>query len=362
MTKTNKIVTTILFACALAFILCAQTSCKNESTNTDSMSTIEDIYKREVKYPKNIERVATVGSATRICVYAGATDKLCAITESDSENILRPYTIAYKDKFSNIQTTNNGNHINETNIDKEKLLSLNPDVIFSTRSKDECTKLQNEINIPVIGVYFQDEMFSEEVYRSIETIGIVCNTEKHSQSTIEYLKNFELELKNLNTDNKTPIYRGAVNFKGSKGLTGTISNYCIYKTLGINNVADRSDINSCYDTNIEQIVTWNPKYVFLDCTNANKITTDWQNNSSILTKISAFSDNNVYYVAPFNSNGTNIEYGLCEAFYTAHILNPQKIDKSNLQTKFREIFIKLDGSDIYDEINANGIKFEKAKF
>lgn len=123
---------------------------------------ITDFNGRNVQYPSDVERIATVGSAARSVVYAGAQSKLVAITEMDRPTELRPYTLVDPELFSSLPTTSDGNHLNSTNIDKEKLLELNPDVILSSRSKSECERLQKDLNIPVIGVGFQDEILLVE--------------------------------------------------------------------------------------------------------------------------------------------------------------------------------------------------------
>ena len=128
----------------------------------DANDMITDFNGRNVQYPSNVERIATVGSAARSVVYAGAQDKLVAITEMDRPTELRPYTLVDPELFSSLPTTSDGNHLNSTNIDKEKLLEINPDVILSSRSKSECERLQKDLNIPVIGVGFQDEILLVE--------------------------------------------------------------------------------------------------------------------------------------------------------------------------------------------------------
>ena len=55
-------------------------------------------------------------------------------------------------------------------------------------------------------------------------------------------------------DNQLRMYRGAINFKGSKDLTGTYSHYCVFDALKATNVADRNDIEGAYDTTLEQIL------------------------------------------------------------------------------------------------------------
>lgn len=365
MTRRRFYIFFIIVGFALFIIALLFTSCDKKATisnDNNNSKIIEDIYGRQINVPNDVTKIATVGSAARITTYAGCNDKLVAVTEMEKEDILRPYTIAWADTFKQLPATSNGNHINNTTVDKEKMLSLKPDVIFSSRVASECDQLQNDLNIPVVGISFHDEIFSDNVYRSIKICGEVANTQKHAEEVIEYIKGLKSDLdKHCNNTNKK-IYKGAVNFKGSKDLCGTISNYCVYAAIKQKNVADKENIDSAYDTNLEQIYNWNPDYIFMDCTNSSKIETQIDKNKHMFDNINAYKNHNMYYVAPFNFNGTNLEYGLCEAYYTASIINENAFEDYNLEEKFDEIFYMLDGKKIFSQLKELGIKFEKANF
>lgn len=174
----------------MAIIICIAliiSSC-NYKEIKNANEQITDINGRAVKYPSNVERIATVGSAARNVVYAGAIDKLVAITEQDRPTELRPYTLVNTELFSTLPTTSEGNHLNATNIDKEKLLEINPDVIFSSRDKDECDRLQNDLSIPVIGVGSQDEIVLNTFSMTLKIVGEVCKTTEIANKRIGYLK------------------------------------------------------------------------------------------------------------------------------------------------------------------------------
>ena len=75
-----------ILACTIFFVsACNYREIRRENTS------ITDIDGRNVQYPREVEKIATVGSAARVVVYAGAQDKLIGITEMDRPNVLRPY-------------------------------------------------------------------------------------------------------------------------------------------------------------------------------------------------------------------------------------------------------------------------------
>lgn len=78
-----------ILACTIFFVsACDYRDIRRENTS------ISDIDGRDVQYPREVEKIATVGCAARVVVYGGAQDKLVGITEMDRPNVLRPYTIA----------------------------------------------------------------------------------------------------------------------------------------------------------------------------------------------------------------------------------------------------------------------------
>lgn len=247
----------IMFSCLfIAIIVCMGlilSSCflRDSSKNTRS---VLDVYSRDVTYPKDVNRIATVGSATRMVVYAGAQDKLVAITDMDKPSELRPYTLVNPELFASLPSTNNGNQYNDISINKEAMLEAKPDVIFSSRSAEECDKLQNELKIPVIGVLGTEDLTNDLSYKPLLIIGEVTGSEDKAYKTVGYIRNVVNIVLTARSDNQIKMYRGAINFKGSKDLTGTYSNYCIYKILKSINVADNPEIDGAYDTNLEQIL------------------------------------------------------------------------------------------------------------
>lgn len=228
--------------------------CSGTTISSKDTTKIMDSYKREVRVPTDVQRVATVGCATRLVVYAGAVDKLVAITEMDRPSELRPYTIAYEEEFKNLPTTNDGNHLNSTTVDEEKMLEIKPDVIISSRSADECEKLQEHIKIPVIGVDAQGDLLDDQYASSIQIVGLACGTSEHANQLIGYARGIYNELYNVTKPTSPRVYRGAINYKGSKDLTGTYSEFNVYKTISATNVADNPNIKGAYDTTLEQIL------------------------------------------------------------------------------------------------------------
>lgn len=158
------------------------------------------------------------------------------------------------------------------------------------------------------------------------------------------------------------LYRGAINYKGSKDLTGTCSHYCVFDAIKATNVADREDIKGAYDTTLEQILAWNPDYIFMDYENKNKVAEQINSNPAVFSQLKAFNNQNVYFVPPINSNGTNVEYGLCEAAFIAKVLFPQLYTHITPEQEYGKIFEAILGKNIYPELVNRGLVIGKASF
>ena len=366
-----------IFVAALAVFTLALTACGSNSAASGSASdasssaaatkTVVDAYGRSVEVPKDAKTAATVGSGARFVVYAGAQDKLIAVTEMETTPAMnRPYAIAYKDLFANLPSTSNGNHLLETNVNKEQLMDLNPDVIISSRSAEECDALQKDTGIPVIGITYQNQLFTDNVYNSITCVGEALGTEDHANEVVAKLKEWDADLKARTADiadaDKPSVYVGAVNYKGAKSFTGTYANYAPLVELNAKNVADETGQKAAVDVDLEQIGNWDPDYMFLNAGNMDLMKADYANNQAFFDGLKAFRQGNLYTQPFFNFNGTNIDTGICDTYFIGATIYPDKFADVDLKAKYSEIYTALLGVDFYQAMQQNGMDFKSMSF
>ncbi len=366
-----------IFVAALAVFTLALTACGSNGAASDSASdasssaaatkTVVDAYGRSVEVPKDAKTAATVGSGARFVVYAGAQDKLIAVTEMETTPAMnRPYAIAYKDLFANLPSTSNGNHLLETNVNKEQLMDLNPDVIISSRSAEECDALQKDTGIPVIGITYQNQLFTDNVYNSITCVGEALGTEDHANEVVAKLKEWDADLKARTADiadaDKPSVYVGAVNYKGAKSFTGTYANYAPLVELNAKNVADETGQKAAVDVDLEQIGNWDPDYMFLNAGNMDLMKADYANNQAFFDGLKAFQQGNLYTQPFFNFNGTNVDTGICDTYFIGATIYPDKFADVDLKAKYSEIYTTLLGVDFYQTMQQNGMDFKSMSF
>lgn len=366
-----------IFVAALAVFALTLTACGSNNAASGSASaasssaaatkTVVDAYGRSVEVPKDAKTAATVGSGARFVVYAGAQDKLIAVTEMETTPAMnRPYAIAYKGLFADLPSTSNGNHLLETNVNEEQLMDLNPDVIISSRSAEECDALQKDTGIPVIGITYQNQLFTDNAYNSITCVGEALGTEDHASEVVAKLKEWDADLKARTADiadaDKPSVYVGAVNYKGAKSFTGTYANYAPLVELNAKNVADETGQKAAVDVDLEQIGNWDPDYMFLNAGNMDLMKADYANNQAFFDGLKAFQQGNLYTQPFFNFNGTNIDTGICDTYFIGATIYPDKFADVDLKAKYSEIYTTLLGVDFYQVMQQNGMDFKSMSF
>ena len=364
----------LVAAGAAALLALSLGGCASQSKNDpqpepaqEAVNQVTDAYGRTVELPAQVETAATVGSGARFVVYAGGQDKLIAVTDMETEpSPARPYTEVYAEEFASLPSTSNGNHLMETSVDTEKLLELNPDVIISSRSAEECDQLQNQIGIPVVGISYQNNLFSDDVYTSIEVVGKALGTSEHAENVVESMKGWKSDLEartaSIPDENKPSVYTGAVNFKGAKSFGGTYAQYAPFEAANVDNVADQTGQKGSFDIDLEQLAEWNPDIMFLNAGNIDLMKKDYENNAELFDSLDAFKNGRLYTQPSFNFNGTNVEMGICDAFFVGATVYPEAFADMDLPAKYDEVFSTMLGKDYYGTMKSLGMDFKRISF
>lgn len=361
----------MLVACVFAFTLlsaCSSrsnepSSSENVGLSSEQVKVVVDGYNRKVEVPADAQTAATVGSAARVVVYAGAQDKLIAVSDMEkTPELSRPYSIAYEEVFADLPSTNTGNHIIELNTDIEQLKELAPDVIISNRGADECDALQAATGIPVLGVNYQNQLFSDSFINSLECVGEALGVESRAQAVIAKLQEWQEDLRNRTADvpreERVPVYFGAINYLNGHGWEGTYSNYAVAEVANIYNVANDVNSDGFVEVTLDQIGEWNPEFMFLNSGNYNLLKSAYDDNPEFFKSLKAFQTGNLYTQPFYNYNGTNIEVALCEAYFVGSTVYPERFTDVDLDARYTEIFeTLLGGYDFYTVMRQNGRGF-----
>ncbi|ABN07262.1 periplasmic binding protein [Methanocorpusculum labreanum Z] len=364
----RKIVTVLLLL-ALTLV-CMSAGCVSTSEETGGGTiTITDSGGRVVVVPDNPERIAVSGSgSTRYFAYLNVTDRLVAIDYQDSNllnfpNDVRPYMLAHPE-IKDLPALGTAKGV----VDAEKLLSINPDILFMAGYSDTAIQSANEIQektgIPVVLFYAGDYVTNgDKVASSLKMIGNILHVDKRADDVIQYFADVRADLETRTAGipdaEKPSVYVGGISYSGAHGLDGTDPTYYPFTVLHAMNVA--SVINATTSTGYaaiskEQILGWDPDIIFVDLGTMNAAgggaIIELQTDPSY-QELTAVKTGEVYAVNPHTSMGTNHETSMANAYYIGTILYPEQFADINPAEKANEIYTFIDGAPVYEQLKAN---------
>jgi len=326
--------------------------------------TFTDTQGREITLDKAVERIITRSpDEARIVIALGYGDKLVA-GEQATKSCLCPMT------FDNTAEGCTGCY--DTIIDGrmpdlpeistrydiyfEKIAALQPDIIFCGNLKD-AEAFEDKIGCPVVVLGGQGWNFGDDGYfSSIRVAGKALDVEDKSDELIAFIKGKVDMIKSV-TDSKKPeeeprVYfasRGASNAfydpKEGRDFTRTEPKYDPLTMAGGINIA--SEINgSTVNVALEQIIAWNPDYIFISNSDAgNNTGLDFIKNCPELSSINAIKNGNVYNCFYPHCRGTPPDRNLLNMVYMARLLYPDDFKDLDMENEGNEIFKAFLGVD-----------------
>jgi len=352
----------------VALCLCA--GCVSTPDEIDNGTiTITDSAGRVVVVPDNPERIAVSGSgSTRYFAYLNVTDRLVAIDYQDSSLLnfdkdVRPYMLAHPE-IKNLPALGTAKGV----VDAEKLLSINPDILFMAGYSDTAIQSANEIQektgIPVVLFYAGDYVTNgDKVASSLRMIGKILHVDKRAEDVIQYFADVRTDLETRTAGipdaEKPSVYVGGIAYSGAHGLDGTDPTYYPFTVLHAMNVA--SVINATTSTGYaaiskEQILGWDPDIIFVDLGTMNAAgggaIYELQTDPSY-HELTAVKTGEVYAVNPHTSMVTNHETSMANAYYIGTVLYPKLFADINPAEKANEIYTFVDGAPVYEQLKAN---------
>ncbi len=225
--------------------------------------TVQDQAGRTVTIKKKYERVAFSSVRPLPATYFAVTgniDTLVGMNPSSRSAALASMFVILCPEIANVPTNFIVN--NDTNI--EELMKLNPEVVFClNKNTDEINALE-AAGITAVGLETNGTDPIELFAAWADLIGQVMGEQNRAKAIIEESRKAAQEVKDIAktiTDKKKVmfLYRdegGTLQVAGSN----LYSQYWI-ETIGAENVA--KDCNNVTEVSMEQIMQWNPEYIFI---------------------------------------------------------------------------------------------------
>jgi iron complex transport system substrate-binding protein len=346
----------LLFGCLLILfvvelIIAGPCSAKETIAVTDTVG-------REVIIPKDPQRIICISPGTlRLILYAGGKGKVVGVEDIEAANPkTRPYWIANSD-LSRLPSIGPGgpNTINKE-PDLEKVLAVNPDVVFiSYMDRGKADSLQEKTGIPVIVLsYGPFGTFSEVVYDSIRLVGQALGREAQAKTVIDFIggsrRDLFFRVKGFPEDQKPTVYVGGIGFKGTHGIQSTETLYAPFEWVKARNRAMSEGKKGHLFVDKEKILSWNPDIIFIDSGGSELVRQDYEKKPDFYEGLNAFKSRRVHVLHSFNWYMTNIGTVIADAYTVGKILYPKRFEDVNLAAKADEIYTFLVGKPVYDQL------------
>lgn len=345
----------VIMILMISLVACStQVANNDESNETEKkVPTVTDVNGRTVELPEKVEKVVVTGvGALRLYAYAGNLEKLVGVEAVEHANAIgRPYTTINQERFKSLPVIGEGGP--QKGNDPEKIVTMDPDVIFTTYENPD--ELQRKTGIPVVSLsYGNNAVFDDKIYESLKLIGLVVGTHDHAKDQVAYLKACETDLKTrtsgIEKEKAPKVYVGAMGSKGAHGIESTRGKFIILDVINANNVVDQTGKDGGLMVDKEQILQWDPDFIFIDMNGLPSVLEDYQNNKVFYKSLSATKNKKVYGQMPFNFLTTNIDTAITDAYFIGKMIYPEAFHDVDVEKKADEIYTQLLGKPFYEQM------------
>lgn len=367
----------LALALTLAMLLVLAAGCTNQTPTEGSESTGEpsaapsestpqtrillDSEGREVELPSTVERIVCVGvGALRYSCYVGAADLVVGVEDYETKpGMSRLYNYVNFDKLRDLPVigTNGEPYV-------EQIIAADPQVIvMSAYAKQNADELSEKTGIPVVVVPGSDTTLDDKAYETIRILGELYGKTERADELTAYLRGVQSDLDertaSIENADKPTVYVGGVSFKGAHGFEGTEAGYGPFELIHAQNLADTTGQTGAFSIDVEQVLAWDPDYIFLDFNGMDLIREDYAAHPDFYNSLTAVKEGRVYSQISFRSSASNLETALADAYYAACVMFPEQFKDVDPVEKAGEIFTELLGTNPYADLKEAGYEFRQ---
>ncbi len=308
--------------------------------------TVTDLAGRDVTVPGRVERLIALGPGSlRLVVYLGALDRIVGIEDFERRMVrdlyVRPYASTLGDEFLGLPVVGTGGP--GALPDHEKVLMCRPDLIVAVSiDPAQLDNIQEKTGVPTIYLsYGKLGVWREEAQRSLSLLGDILGRKERAAELNEYVAAQEEDLREraegTSGKNEPSAYFGGISYKGSHGLTSTEGGYPPARMAGARNLADGLGKSGHFFVDKEQIIVWNPDFIFVDSGSRLILDKDFEENGDFYRLLKATGSGKISSLLPYNYYNTNIELALLNAYFIGKSLYPDRFTDIVMEEKASEI-------------------------
>ncbi len=360
----------ILLALSLLGAGCAGNPNQDVKTpaNDNDKILITDVLGRPVELDSQAQRIVAIGpGALRLYCYFNNIDLIVGIEKMDKDSSTgKPYLMA-NPSLAELPVIGQGGPNNAPDL--EKLVTVNPDVIFSTYALDKSSadEMQTKTGIPVVVLsYGKTSVFDPLVNESLKLIGEITGNEQRAQELIDFMDECQSDLHNRTKDiadsDKPKAYVGALGMKGAHGIESTQGNYSLFNAINAKNVVDETGSTGSVMIDKEKLLEWNPDKIFIDGGGYQIVLEAYKKNPEFYNSLAAVKNKETYLLLPYNFYTTNIDTAIADAYHMGKVLYPEEFKDIEPESKADEIYKFLLGQELYQQMAQDYGGFKQVEF
>jgi len=347
-----------MFVVALVIASLVLSGCSASAQTGGERVTVTDLLGRQVAITATVKRVIAIGpGALRLYTYAGALDYVVGVEEMEKGDVSgKPYMLA-NPSLAKLPAIGLGGPNNAP--DPEKILTVKPEVIFSTYASDAAAadELQSKTGIPVVVLSYGSagfgttSIFGQPVQDSLLLAGKITGQTAKAQAAVDVIKKYQRDLSDRTKDipdaKKPTVYVGGLGAKGTHGIESTQGHYALLDAIHAKNVVDETGKSGSVMIDKEKLIKWDPHLIFIDRGGYAAIVEDYKKNASFYDSLSAVKNGKVYSQLPYNYYSTNIDTAIADAYYLGKVIYPEAFADVDPVKKADEVYQALLGQTLY---------------
>jgi len=314
---------------------------------------IEDLAGRKVELKGPVERLVAVGpGALRLVVYLEQQHRIVGREDlesrMDGQCYVRPYAWALDEDFLKLPVVGPGGPGKLP--DFEGLMVARPDVVVSVNlDVAQLENIQVKTGIPCVYLsYGPLGMWTQEVSRSLLLLGEILGRKERAKKLNERIEALQRDLqdrtRSVPQGNRPAAYFGGISYKGSHGVTSTQAGYPPAQLVHADNLADGCGKEGNFFVDKEQILVWNPDFIFLDLASKIHVEEDFEANRTFYHLLKASKEERVFSLLSYNYYNTNVELALVNAYFIGKCLYPERFQDVDMREISDQVFDLFLGS------------------
>lgn len=355
----------LMLAVVLYVAGCGGTKAPAPSAGEGATRTITDMAGREVAVPETVETFVALGNTPRMIAYLGLAEKAVGVggMALDQINPVTAYAYVNKDRWKVLPAVGT-DAAGATDYYPEQIIAVNPDVILCSYTKELADEIQTKTGIPTVTVAM-GTLFGADYEEALRTLADVCGVPERAEAVIAFINDALADLNARTADvldaDKPSVLGAAATFKGSHGIEGVYVRYAVFEAINANDVTrDMSAPESAVIIDKEQIIGWNPEYIFLDSGGVGLVQKDFADNPDFYGHLTAVQKGNLYQYPSSTSYYSNVEIPIVNSYYVGSILYPEQFKDIVFEEKANEIFqFFLGDGDYLGKLEASGFGYQK---